>query len=88
MTRWEKNQKLRPRIFIRGSVRPLVRRSVSPSVGRSVMRFFSIAKMKVFLHVCHQEGPVTSQKCRIASLVGLLVRWSICDFCLFVCFES
>ena len=30
--------------------------------------FFQNAKMKVFLHVCHQEGPGTSQKCRIASL--------------------
>ena len=45
-----------------------VRPSVCLSVCRSVMRFFLIAKMKVFLHVCLQEGPGTSQKCRIASL--------------------
>ena len=40
-----------------------------PSVGRSVGNaFFLIAKMTVFLHVCHQGGPGISQKCRIASL--------------------
>ncbi len=30
--------------------------------------FLRLAKKKVFLRVCHQEGPATSQKCRIASL--------------------
>ena len=30
--------------------------------------FFRIAKMKVFLHVCHHEGPGTSQKCITAYL--------------------
>jgi hypothetical protein len=44
-----------------------VRPSVRPSVGNA---FFLMAKMKVFLHVCHQGGPGTSQKCRIASLQG------------------
>ena len=41
---------------------------VRPSVRPSVMRFFQIEEMKVFLRVCHQGGLVTSQKCRIASL--------------------
>ena len=44
---------------------PSVGRSVGPLVGDA---FFSIAKMKIFLHVCHQGGPGTSQKCRITSL--------------------
>ena len=52
---------MRPRISIRGPVRP----SVGPSVGNA---FFLITKMKVFLHDRHQGGPGTSQKCRIASL--------------------
>ena len=66
------------RYVFRGSVRP----SVRPSVGGSVRNafFFSIPKMKVFLHVCHQEGPGTSQKCKIASLqVGMSVGPSILE---------
>ena len=55
-----------------------VRPSVGWLVGRSVTRFFLIAKMKVFLHVCHQGGPGTSQKCRITSLKeGLSVGPSV-----------
>ena len=54
-------------LSVRRSVRPSVGPSVGRSVRQSVMRFF-IAKMKVFLHVYHQDGPGTSQKCRIASL--------------------
>ena len=54
---------------------------VCPSVGPSVgwlVAFFLIAKMKVFLHVCHQGGPGTTQKCRLASpLEGLTVGTSV-----------
>ena len=50
---------------------PSVGRSVRPSVGRSVRRsvtsYFLFSKMKGFLHVCHQTGLETSQKCGIAS---------------------
>ena len=62
---------------------PSVRRSVGPSVGPSVTSYFQNRKMELLLHECHQGGPVTSQKCRIASLVGLvglLVSRSIRDF--------
>ena len=52
---------MRPRISIRGSVRP----SVGPSIRNQL---FSKLKSEVFLLVCYQGGPETSQKCRIASL--------------------
>ena len=52
---------------------------VCPSVGGSVIRFFLLQKIKVFLHVCHQGVPGTSQKCRIASLqIGMSVDPSVC----------
>ena len=34
--------------------------------------------MNIFLHVCHQGGPGTSQKCRIAYIEeGMSVGWSV-----------
>ena len=47
----------------------LVGWSIGPSVRPSVgYQLFSKLKNEGFLHVCHQGGPETSQKCIIASL--------------------